>query len=106
LSQARQLWRGFNLLKRQRKAGKPKTPPPPAVEAFPVMAEEDLPSDDLTAIQGIGSRLQEHLNEVGIYAFAQLAESTPEDLRNALGRAARLGKVEEWIEQARELART
>ncbi len=108
LSEAQRLWGGFNLLMRQRRAKKPVAPPPPPppVEKVAPPPVVEVAPDDLTAIRGIGPRTQQLLNEVGIYTFALLAESTPEDLRKVLGGAARLGKVEEWIEQARELART
>ena len=60
--------------------------------------------DDLTAIRGIGAGMQRHLNEAGIYTYAQLAASTPAELQRALGDVGRLAKVETWIDQARDLA--
>ena len=36
--------------------------------------------DDLTVIHGIGTGVQNRLNEKGIQTYAQLANSTPEDL--------------------------
>jgi len=48
--------------------------------------------------------MQQRLNEAGIYTYTRLATSTPDELRQNLGAVARLAKVEEWIEQARELA--
>jgi len=48
--------------------------------------------------------MQRHLNEAGIYTYAQLAASTPEKLQRALGDVGRLAKVETWIDQARDLA--
>jgi small subunit ribosomal protein S2 len=59
--------------------------------------------DDLTTIRGIGSNMQQRLNEAGIYTYAQLAASTPDEVRQGLGTVGQLAKVEEWIEQAREL---
>ncbi len=58
-------------------------------------------ADDLTTIQGIGPVMQQRLNEAMIYTFVQLAESTPEELRQVKGGATR---VEEWIAQAQELS--
>jgi predicted flap endonuclease-1-like 5' DNA nuclease len=60
--------------------------------------------DDLTTIRGIGPVMLQRLNQAGIYTYAQLATSTPDELRQALREAARLAKVEEWIEQAQKLA--
>jgi predicted flap endonuclease-1-like 5' DNA nuclease len=68
------------------------------------MAKKEGLPEDLAAIRGIGSGMQRRLNQAGIYTYAQLAGSTPEELRQLLGEATRLAKVEEWIEQARELA--
>ena len=133
LSGAHRLWGGFNLLMRQRRAKKPAAPPPPPppvkkkvvappppvkVAPPPPPVEEVAPPppiekaprakevapDDLTTIRGIGPSMQKHLNEAGIYTYAQLATGTPDELRQTLGAVARLAKVEEWIEQARELA--
>ncbi len=65
---------------------------------------EEVAPNDLMAIRGIGPGMLRRLNEAGIFTYAQLARSTPEELRQALGEAARLARVEEWIERARELA--
>jgi len=72
-------------------------PPAPVVEAAP---------DDLTAIRGIGPGMKAHLNQAGIYTFAQIAHSTPDALRELLGDASRLAKVEMWIEQAHAMGST
>ena len=82
-------------------------PPPPVEEVVRAVAPppvEEVVGDDLTIIRGIGPGMQSRLNAAGIYTFAQLAGSTPEELRQVLGEAARLANVEAWIEQARELA--
>lgn len=61
--------------------------------------------DDLTQIQGLGPASEEPLNNAGVTSFTQLATSTPEELQDELGEVgARLLNVEEWIEQARDLA--
>lgn len=100
-SEAWRVWRNFATLMRERRAGRPAAPPA-AVEAAGEV--EEVTPDDLTAIRGIGLGLQSRLNEAGIYTYAQLARSTPQELRQVLGAAARLANVEAWIEQARELA--
>jgi len=66
-------------------------------------AEEVIP-DDLTVITGIGPMRQSQLNEAGYYTFAQLAQSNPEKLQKVLGESARSANVENWIEEAGDLA--
>ena len=79
--------------------------PPAPREPEPQPQEDELTvPDDLTRIQGIGPRLGERLNDVGIFTFGQLAGNTPQDLRRLLGHLARRGNLEQWIEQARALA--
>ena len=72
------------------------TPPaPPGVIAAP---------DDLTAIEGIGPKIKALLNDAGITTFAQLAETSPDDLRSILraaGRRFSLADPQTWPEQAR-----
>ncbi len=60
--------------------------------------------DDLTTIQGIGITMQNRLNRAGITTYAQLAEATPEHVREVLGgKLSRGARVEAWISRAREL---
>ena len=47
--------------------------------------------------------MQRRLYKANIFTYTQLAESKPEELRQALGEVASLANVEEWIEQARAL---
>lgn len=80
----------------------------PAEEAVqpqrPVSLEGPLtdPPDDLTLIGGIGPKIQEVLNSLGIWHYDQIADWTPEnvawidDYLNFNGRIAREG----WVEQA------
>ncbi|NJM08209.1 hypothetical protein HC891_21545, partial [Candidatus Gracilibacteria bacterium] len=56
--------------------------------------------DDLTVIRGIGPQMQQRLNQAGINTYRQVAGSTPEELRHALG-SLRLANVDEWIAAAR-----
>jgi predicted flap endonuclease-1-like 5' DNA nuclease len=62
------------------------------------------PSDDFTVIRGIGMVIQDRLYRSGIKSFAELARTSPEELRSALGTLAQGGKAEEWISEARMLA--
>ena len=59
-------------------------------------------ADDLTLIGGIGPKIQDVLNSLGIFHFDQIAEWTPENVAwvdeylNFSGRIVREG----WVEQA------
>ena len=97
----------------------PKTAPKPAQEEETVDAEANKASllksvgeasaddkDDLKKIKGVGPKLEEMLNSIGIYTFAQVSKMTKAeyDLVDSLitafkGRAER----DEWAEQAKEL---
>ncbi|NJK81306.1 MAG: hypothetical protein HC914_16035 [Chloroflexaceae bacterium] len=61
-------------------------------------------SNDLTRIHGIGAGIQQRLNQIGIYTYTELARSSPEQLRSAMGTIAGLVNVEDWIIQARRLS--
>ncbi len=63
-------------------------------------------SDDLTVIRGIGIASQNRLYTAGITTYAALAGTPAEEVRKLLGNLARGSRVEEWIAEARELART
>jgi predicted flap endonuclease-1-like 5' DNA nuclease len=78
------------------------TPAEPVSEPEPTQARSYR--DNLTTIHGIGPALQQRLDRAGICTYIQLALSSPEDLRKALGDAGRLANVEDWIVQARSLA--
>ena len=71
-----------------------------------LLAEPKGAVDDLTAISGIGPKLQTALNEAGIFHFWQIAGLTDAQIEaldgklDFRGRSARDG----WIEQARKLA--
>lgn len=76
------------------------------VEAIqPEQVESSDDDDDLAKISGIGPKIAELLNELGIYTYQQVAGWTPENAAwvdqhlSFTGRVAR----ENWIEQAEEL---
>ena len=124
-SEARKIWNGFATVMQERRAKKsggpaPKAPVakakaaqiPAAVARPPITVAKEAPvpqataqviPDKLTTIGGIGASMQQHLNEMGIYTFAQLAGSTPQKVRKALGESGRLANVDRWIEDARKL---
>lgn len=59
---------------------------------------------DLKRIEGIGPKIEEILNNAGIYTFQQLAETAVESLQTALeeaGESYRLADPGSWPQQAR-----
>ena len=63
-------------------------------------------SDDLTAIKGIGRVYQQKLHDAGINSYSQLAQMTPERIREIIDAPAwRKLEPEKWIEQAAILAK-
>jgi len=83
-----------------------------------VSADEDKPEllssprngkpDDLKEISGIGVKIEETLNELGIYHFDQIANWTKENVEwvneHLLVFKGRIER-EKWVEQAKKLAR-
>ncbi|MEM8987305.1 MAG: 50S ribosomal protein L21 [Pseudomonadota bacterium] len=63
-------------------------------------------ADDLTKISGVGPKLAETLNELGIYTFEQVAAWTPENVAFVDARLKFKGRIErdDWIGKAKELA--
>jgi len=61
--------------------------------------------DDLKKILGIGSVLEEKLNDMGVYHYSQIAEFTDEDIANINTNLNFPGRIErdEWIPQAKDL---
>ena len=49
-----------------------------------VAVEDDTEADDLTKIEGIGPKIQELLNNVGITTFGHVAETSVDDLKKVL----------------------
>ncbi len=120
-------WAAFNATMAKRRQGAVATAEPlatrsapadttpaevPAGESFSVEQPRVSPEsaqpivDDLTPIRGVGSGMQERLNELGIHSFAQLAQADANELRQRLGDTARLARIESWIEQAEELSKS
>lgn len=63
-------------------------------------------ADDLKKISGVGPKLEEKLNNLGIYHFSQIANFTPEDIEKVDGELNFKGRIEreDWLGQARILA--
>ena len=64
----------------------------------------DVEADDLTSISGIGPAFARRLNDGGITTFSQLAELSPERIREVAHLSEHQGDPEAWIAQAEELA--
>ncbi|MEL6567346.1 MAG: hypothetical protein AAFQ22_02935 [Pseudomonadota bacterium] len=83
--------------------------PVPAVEDVnperPLAIERPQAPDDLTQIEGIGPRIQDVLNSIGVFSFSQIAEWSAgneawvDDYLSFSGRVRR----EDWVDQAKQL---
>jgi len=62
--------------------------------------------DDLTRIKGIGAKLNQRLNGLGIFRYSQIAELTREDIEKLDDQLRFKGRIdrEKWVEQAKALA--
>ncbi len=87
----------------------PSAPAPPAEMAPPVTtpptpteAAAEVPPDDLTRIEGIGPKVAQVLNSIGITTFAALANADYTKVKQALADAGwPYMDPAGWIEQAR-----
>jgi len=64
-------------------------------------------ADDLTKIEGIGPKIAEHLNNVGITTFAELAKTKTEKIQEVLDNAGPRYKIHNpktWAEQSQMAA--
>ena len=106
-AEAAKIWANISQLKQKNRMQKGPATSPQAAESVWRMGSPTEPSgsDDFQVIHGIGPGMAKHLYAAGISSFAQLAASTPEQLRQALGKAGKLAKVETWITQAQNLIR-
>lgn len=71
-------------------------------------AARDSGADDLKLIVGVGPKLEELLNQNGVYHFDQIAAWTPAEVEYMDDQMSFPGRIdrEEWIKQAAELAKT
>jgi len=68
-------------------------------------AHHDIAQDLLTTINGIGPAFQKRLYDAGVCTFAQLAQQTPERLRQIVrANNKQRSKPEAWIAEARRRA--
>ena len=86
----------------------------PAEEAAPestgdkpanLMESAPETADDLKKISGVGPKLEEKMNALGIYTFAQVAEWGPSEVQRVDDHLSFKGRIErdDWIGQATEL---
>ncbi len=59
----------------------------------------------LSVIQGIGIAVEDHLCRAGIKSCNQLADTSPQEIREILGYLAQRSDVECWIARAQEFIR-
>jgi len=64
---------------------------------------KEVTPDDLALIRGIGASMAARLNRMHITTYTQLAEASPDMIREKLGDFGRMAKVEDWIARAKEL---
>lgn len=86
----------------------------PAKTAAPKAASAELKfldgpdgeADDLKKISGVGPKLEERLNALGIYHFSQIAAFTAEQISMVDEKLNFKGRIErdDWISQAKELS--
>jgi transcription termination factor NusA len=71
------------------------------------LSEPNGEADDLKKIAGVGPKLEEMLNSLGIYHFSQIAAFTPENIAWVDGYLNFKGRIErdDWINQAGTLMR-
>ena len=64
-------------------------------------------ADDLKKITGVGPKLEQTLNELGIYHYDQVAKLTASDIAWVDARLRFKGRIErdDWVGQAKDLAK-
>ncbi|WP_187428671.1 hypothetical protein ROLI_012300 [Roseobacter fucihabitans] len=92
-----------------KKAPQKTTPKQPSSDARPAALSDAARAegaDDLKRISGVGPKLEETLNSLGIWHFDQVAGLTPEDIAWVDERLRFKGRIErdDWVGQARALA--
>jgi len=76
----------------------------PTATGAPVVAAAE--ADDLTAIRGIGAKMEAKLNELGITSLREIAAFTEDDIeRVSAGIGAFPGRItrDRWVPQAKDL---
>lgn len=100
------------------KKAAPKKAAPEKVSAKPAVASGDRPAmmldapeggqaDDLKKISGVGPKLEQTLNELGVWHYEQVAKFKKKDIAWVDERLRFKGRIErdDWVGQAKELAK-
>lgn len=87
------------------KAPEAKPDSQPAARAFAALKEAEGTADDLKKISGVGPKLEEKLNDLGIYHYWQVAGFSAEDVSRVDDELNFKGRIErdDWIGQANKL---
>jgi len=93
-------------VERLAKAAGAAMPIPATLAATPVSAPVAATPDDLKAISGIGPKLEQVLNQLGISTYTQIATLTAADIARLDDQLGFNGRIERdgWIAQAARLA--
>jgi NADH-quinone oxidoreductase subunit E len=101
---------GPNVVVAMRKTARMRAPKVAEVApamARPAVAERPARPDDLKAIGGVGPKLEQVLNGLGVWTYAQIAAWTQAEIAwvdGELGFAGRIGR-DDWVGQAARLAK-
>jgi len=89
----------------EEKAPETKTESEPAARAFTELKEAEGTADDLKKISGVGPKLEEKLNALGIFHYWQVAGFSAEDVSRVDDELNFKGRIErdDWIGQAKKL---
>lgn len=71
----------------------------------PTQQESTQPTqgpDDFSVLQGVGAKIADRLHEAGFTTFADLANTTPSEIRNRIDELPPFVNTMAWIEQAAE----
>jgi predicted flap endonuclease-1-like 5' DNA nuclease len=90
-------------------AKKPATAKKPAAKKAPTKFYKSAPAkvDDLKLISGVGPKLEQTLNEIGIYQYDQVAVWKKADIKKVDDQLKFKGRIErdDWMKQAKILAK-
>lgn len=87
------------------KAPEAKPDSEPAARAFAALKEAEGTADDLKKISGVGPKLEEKLNDLGIFHYWQVAGFSADDVSRVDDELNFKGRIErdDWIGQAKKL---
>lgn len=80
---------------------------PSANSAKPIMtSKKEITPDDLKQIKGVGVKIEQSLNKLGVYTFSQIASWNEENVAWVDEHLVFKGRIqrENWIEQAKKLS--